>query len=459
MSKLSELLRKADALKTAAEMKGGWSEEDAKLYEGLLTEAEGEKKHADAEARHAAIKAWAEKPDGQSVVKAGFADEALPGEGNAEGVTAGGYEMYATSKLGERKLTALKSGAYKDAFRDYITNSTRHGAEWRGQMKGEALKVLQEGRDDAGGFWIPPDVRSDLIKKMAATAVIRRNAYAFTTGSDMVTFPKVTYTTDNKYTSGVRFSWTAEAPATSISEATNPVAGRVTIPVYTATAAIILTRAMIEDSQFDVLGFASNLLGEAFGLGEEDAFTSGDGAGKPEGILTHSNATVAHASGGMYVFSGSSANVTWAGATIATPVSTQGLLGTEAALPPQYENGAKWYFNKSTKAMIRSLVDTTGRPLWIPQDTYPTYANGYTPSLLGYGFESAQFMPDPAADSKSVLFGDLGGYYIADRVGLSVEVLREVRALQDEVVLYARKRVGAKLVHDWRVKLLKLGTS
>jgi HK97 family phage major capsid protein len=50
-------------------------------------------------------------------------------------------------------------------------------------------------------------------------------------------------------------------------------------------------------------------------------------------------------------------------------------------------------------------------------------------------------------------------YYIADRVGLSIEVLREIKALRDEVVLYSRKRVGAQLVHDWRLKVMKLATS
>jgi HK97 family phage major capsid protein len=53
-------------------------------------------------------------------------------------------------------------------------------------------------------------------------------------------------------------------------------------------------------------------------------------------------------------------------------------------------------------------------------------------------------------------FGDMKGYYIADRVGLSIEVFREVFGLRDLVVMYARKRLGAALLQPWRLKLLKI---
>ena len=40
-------------------------------------------------------------------------------------------------------------------------------------------------------------------------------------------------------------------------------------------------------------------------------------------------------------------------------------------------------------------------------------------------------------------------------MGLSIEVLREVAALRDMVVVYARKRTGGQLVKDWMVKAMK----
>jgi len=82
-----------------------------------------------------------------------------------------------------------------------------------------------------------------------------------------------------------------------------------------------------------------------------------------------------------------------------------------------------------------------------------------TPTLLGYPIIKDAFLPNISSTTTPLVFGDLTGYWIADRVGITVEVLRELRALRDEVIIYARKRVGGQLVHDWRVKLMKSNDS
>jgi len=452
---LKSLLDQMDAI-MAASGDAPLSNEQNATYKGLLGQAEQIRDQIDQANKAETIKAWAQAPDGQSRVKASFAREALPGEGEAPGLTAEpNGDMYAVEGIGEAKLKALKSGAYKDAFIQYI----RAVGLGRG-MKGDAMKVLNEGADTAGGFWVPPDYRNELIKKIATMAAVRPNASVYTTGSDVLSFPKVTYTTDDKYTSGARFSWQASTPLDAdISEATNPVAGRENIPVHTATAAIILTREQLEDNSFDLLGYISMILEEAYSLGEEDAFLNGNGAGQPQGILSHSNATVADASGGMMILSGISGGVSWQSAS-GSEDSTKGLIGMEGALPPQYEENARWLAAKKTYGAIRGLVDSQKRPLWQQTDgMFQSWVRGYPATLLGYPIAKSQFMPALASNSYSVLFGDLRGYYIADRVGLSIEVLREIRALRGEVVVYARKRVGGQLVQDWRLKTLKAATS
>ena len=452
---IKQAIAKAEAIKSGAEAKGGWSDEDKQAFTAALGEIDKLKVVETESARLDELKKWAGEPDGQSAVKQGWR-QAAPDEGAIEEVTQdhsramganGAYELYATGKTGEAKLRTLKSGAYKDAFVDYLKATARGSA-----MKGEAMKVLQEGQDTAGGFWVPIDQRNELVKKMATTTGIRPNAFTFTTGSDMVSFPKSVYTTDDKYTSGTQLSWTAEAPSSDITESTNPAAGKVVIPVHTATASVIVTRAMLEDGQFDVLGYITSLLAEAFALGEEDVFINGTGSGQPQGFLSHANATVAHGSGGMYVLAGGSGTFIWG-------TGTTGILGLEAALPPQYDEKAKWYGTKTCFATIRSINATTAGIQWSLGDMYPNAANGYTSQLLGHPVVRSQFMPAVSSTTYPLAFGDMSGYYIADRVGLSIDVLREVRALRDEVVIYARKRVGGALVHDWKLKLGKSNSS
>lgn len=447
---LKSILTEAQNIVSAAGDRG-LTQEQAQNYAALINQAEAVKAQIDTAAKAAQMQSWLEQPAG-SVVKSSFDRIALPGEGEIQGVSAeANGDMYAIDPTGEKKLASLKSGAYKDAFNAYVRAAGTGRA-----IKGDAMKVLNEGTDTAGGFWLPPDFRSEVVKKLATMTAIRQNASVYTTGTDSITFPKVTYTADDLYTSGARFAWQGSSPLSAdISEATNPVAGRITIPVHTATAAIIMTREQMEDNSFDILGYISQILAEAYALGEEDAFLNGNGAGQPWGILNHTSAAVDSTAGGMQVISGISAKVSWQGVSGSENPET-GILGMEGALPPQYERNARWLASKKTYAAIRGLVDGNKRPLWQLSDGgYGNWIQGYPATLVGYPIAKSNFMPELAANSKSVLFGDFGGYYIADRVGLSIEVLREVRALRGEVVVYARKRVGGQLVHDWKMKVLK----
>lgn len=449
------------------------TEAETKKLTDLASKATELSNQIDSLAKLEAAKAFGEQSAG-SYVAATFQREVNPGEGEIPGVTSNAAgEMYAVDgqfkSAGQKKLDALKSGAYKDAFSDYIRSEGL-----KRSMKGDAMKILNEGTDTSGGFWLPPDFRPDLVKRMATMTSVRQNASVFVTGTDHITFPSVQYTgaSDDSlatlYTSGTRFSWRTSAGSTSdYSEATNPIAGQINIPVHLATAAIILTREQLEDNSFDILGYITQIGAEAFALGEESAFTTGTGAGQPQGFTSHPAvsiaATTTGTSGGvtytgMYIPSGTTTGLmTWS----STSGAAYGITGQEASLPPQYEDGSKWYATKSTYAAIRQInAGTSTLPQWALGDAYPNYANGMNASLLGYSIQKNQFMQSAGTNGYYPLFlGDMKGYYIVDRVGLSVEVFREVYGLRDQVVVYMRKRTGGQLVHYWKLRALKLGSS
>lgn len=444
------------------------NEVQTKAYADLIEQGKGLRDQIEKKNAAEALKAWGKESSG-SAVAATFSGMAMDGEGEIPGVSADPRtgEMFAVDgqfkSVGQKKLDALKAGAYKDAFADYIRNEGL-----KRPMKGNAMKILNEGTDTSGGFWLPPDYRPDLIKKIAVMSSVRPNASVFTTGADHITFPAVTYngsTVDDVYanifTSGVRFSWRTSAGSTSdYSEATNPIAGQINIPVHLATAAIILTREQLEDNSFDLLGYISSLGAEAFSLGEEYAYTLGTGAGQPQGFLIHPATNIlssTYAAVGGITYWGNQINtgtttIAWGAAS---SIPGTGIIGMEANLPPQYEPNSKWFASKFTYAAIRGInAGTSTLPQWSLGDAYPNYANGMSPSLLGYGLAKNQFMGVPATATKYLAFGDLSGYFIVDRVGLSVEVFREVYGLRDQVVVYMRKRTGGQLVHYWKMRTM-----
>ena len=469
------------------------TKEQLSSMKALVAEMQPIREQIDAEDIADLQKEWGSKSAGSTVAQT-FSRVAIPGEGDMPGVAARNDpamkdygEMYALDGVGEEKLAVLKSGFYKDCYNAYIrsrndaqfsdrlnviTHSAKHTEflNTHAASKGGAMKVMNEGLDTAGGFWVPPDIRSELVKKIATITAIRPNASAYTTGSDRMIFPKVIYTADDKYTTGARLTWTgAEAQTADLAETTNPVAGQIQIPVNLARLGIILQRDQLEDNSFDLLGYLSEIGAETYALGEDDAFLNGNGDGQPQGLKYHPTFGIANGSTGTvagstiaggYIAGGTSTPwITWEGDSGDEP--TKGILGLEGALPPQYENAAKWYANKRTYTAIRGLTDAEKRPLWQQTDAGwgANWVRGLPPTLLGYPVVKDQFIDDYASSALPLFFGDMRGYYIADRIGLSVEVFRETLAARDQVLVYMRKRVGGQLVHYWRMKALKCANS
>lgn len=330
---------------------------------------------------------------------------------------------------------------YPFAFEAYI----RKGKE---RMGASDLKTLTEAADDAGGFLVPGDYHVELIKKIATVATVRANARVAQTSRDIAKWPRVKYTTDDKYTSGVRMTWTGESPSSStVHRVTDPVFGTYSVPVHTAMASMPISNDLIEDSAFDIIGISQDMIGEAFGLGENSAFWVGSGLGQPQGITSQVDGD-----GPASVVSGSSSSIV-----------ASGVVDTAYALPAQYERNAKWYFAKATEKVIRSLRSDSGAGAGTGDYLWPIVNQGgnfgVAPrELLGFPTIRDEFVPAIAASAYPVIFGDLMGYLVLDRVGLSVQRLGEVYAESNVQVLLARKRVGGQLVEPYRVKAMKIST-
>ena len=109
--------------------------------------------------------------------------------------------------------------------------------------------------------------------------------------------------------------------------------------------------------------------------------------------------------------------------------------------------------NRKTQSVIRKMKATTGEYLWQP----PAMAGG-TATLMNFPLVEAEDMPDVAANSFSVAFGDFRrGYLIVDRIG--VRVLRDPYSAKPYVLFYTTKRVGGGVQDFDAIKLLKFGVS
>lgn len=375
---------------------------------------------------------------------------AAPGEGDVAYDAKSWREMEVKGhKVRYFVPEAVLQKGYAGAFENYL----RKGQHDLGPQD---RKTLSEGVDSAGGFLVPEDYHAELIKKIATNAVIRGMARVVQTSRDMAKWPRITYTTNDQYTSGVRLTWTGETPAASTTHrVTDPVFGSVNIPVHTAMASMPLTNVLLEDSAFDVAGVSSDLLAEAFALGEDDVFLNGTGISQPMGLLTQISTSAASSTAPSYIISNASSAITTSG----DAHSALRMLNLHYGLPAQYRNNASYVMNSATLKAVENLIDGQKRPLITTLIGGSLAADGEPTAIKARPVKVDEFVPDIGADTYPIIFGDFNGYIVLDRVGFSIQRASELYIETDITLLVARKRVGGFCVEPWRFKVMKCGTS
>jgi len=106
--------------------------------------------------------------------------------------------------------------------------------------------------------------------------------------------------------------------------------------------------------------------------------------------------------------------------------------------------------NRKTMAAARKLKDGSGTYLW-----QPSYLAGQPSTLAGFAVTEVPDMPDVAAGTKPIMFGDFRqGYLIVDRVG--VRVLRDPYTKKPYVLFYTTKRVGGGVINPECLRALNV---
>lgn len=349
----------------------------------------------------------------------------------------GGIEVVQTGAGIMRKdqWEATRSDEYRLAFNRYLKGG------WHGMTNGEQA-ILQEGVDTDGGYLAPAQIINQVVSKEPTPTRVAAMTSQFTTIRDKISLPKVVYSTDDLYTTGMRVTWTGEVPPSATAHrATQPVWGQVNIPVYTAMISLPVTNDLLEDSMIMLEQWLVSKFFETVELLRDNMVLNGTGTSQPSGILQNPGGTDEPAT----INSGSAAALTG-----------DGLINLTESLPEQYDENAVLVFNKTnTGKAIRLLKDGDGRPLVSYGAGDFGLASGRYREVNGYPFAWSGFMPDVSANTYPIIFGDLRGYFLVTRVGFSVQVLRELYAETNQVLILGRVRFGGDVAEPWRIKIQK----
>ena len=285
----------------------------------------------------------------------------------------------------------------------------------------EVFNALQIGTDSEGGYLVPDEYDRTLVETLQEENIFRRLAHVISTESDDRKIPVVA----SKGTA----SWIDEEAAYPESDDSF---GQVSIGAHKLATMIKISEELLNDSVFDMPSYIAREFARRIGAAEEEAFFTGDGTGKPLGVLA--------ATGGAQT------GVTTASATA---ITMDEVIDLFYSLRSPYRKRAVFLVNDSTVKAIRKLKNGNGDYLWQPSVTV-----GSPDMLLGRPVYTSAYMPAIAAGAKSILFGDMGYYWVADREGRSFKRLNELYAATGQVGFLASERVDGKLILPEAVKVL-----
>ena len=310
----------------------------------------------------------------------------------------------------------------------------------RGIEAGVELKSFSGASGGAGGYAVPREIDQMIEVALKAISPIRAVANVVRTGT--AGYRKLVTT------GGVVSGWASETGARA--ETATPTFQEIAPPSGELYANPSASQAMLDDAQFDVEGWLAGEIAQEFAKAEGAAFINGNGTNKPKGFLTY---TTTNEADGVRAFGSLQYVASGAAGAFAASNPQDKLIDLVQALRAPYRQGAAFVMNSATLARIRKFKTSDGAFLW-----QPSLAAGQSATLLGYPVIEAEDMPDVAADSLSIAFGNFThGYVVAERNETSI--LRDPFTNKPFVHFYAVKRIGGAVSNSEAIKLMKFAAA
>lgn len=285
------------------------------------------------------------------------------------------------------------------------------------------IKALVVGTPASGGYTVAPEYSTAIVKKLVEMSPMRRLASVMSIGTSKVFIP--TLATD------AAGGWVTEVAERDEAE---PTFGQIEIDVHEHAVIIPISEQLLEDSMLDLSGLLADRIAIKFAQAENTAFATGNGTGKPTGLLAAAN--------------------TFTSVT-AKPDGSDllaKLIELYYSLPQPYAHQATWGMTRKTMGAIRAAADLADNRTGLWSDGL---ADGTPARLLGADVTEFPDMDEFAASKTPVVFGDFSNYQIVDRIGLNIKRDDFTGADNGIVKFRARRRVGGKLLLAEAFRTLK----
>ncbi|HLO97243.1 MAG TPA: phage major capsid protein [Fimbriimonas sp.] len=337
--------------------------------------------------------------------------------------------------LSQKQHKAIRETVYRKSFMALL----------RGVADTADFKVLSEGRDPDGGYLVPAQMETEILKRESQEPMFYDAVGKSTTSSDKVTFPTRPYSGDGIKETPYGISYTGEL-GTSVTQP-DKTFGEKSVEIYTGSFIVEMSKDLLEDTGNTLVTEIRDEAMEAYLLGMEYYISRGTGVGCPKGIHTN-------------LATSGEISVDNIGSSIAASMMSE-IVKFNGKLPKQYRANSRYFSSETTfhelcavKDGNNNLINQFGRV-----STQEGMAGAYTPRILGKPIDTAPYMDDPASNSILLLHGNFQrGYRFIMRSGLVVTPYGEA----DKAMLTANKvgfhfkfRNGGDVIRPWMFRAAK----
>lgn len=296
----------------------------------------------------------------------------------------------------------------------HFTDATKKDPEKSATAKGVELFIRKNFKDmtpeeigvvrntmstttgSQGGYTVQTEVSSQFVDQMKDYGGMRRvSDRILTSMGNPMSFPL----TDGRSEVGEVIAQNTSANTADATFATVPVtcwkfgSKIITVPIE-----------LLQDSQIDVTALVQKRMRDRIGRIQNLKFSqgAGDGSSEPYGLVTSASVGVTGATGQTLT------------------IIYDNLVGMIEAIDYAYqqEGNLTWLTSQTLRGVIRKIKDTSGRPIYLPG--YGSLQEDVGDSLLGFPLQINNDMPAPAANAKSLSFGQHKKYLIRDSLEVTL---------------------------------------
>lgn len=276
----------------------------------------------------------------------------------------------------------------------------------------------------AGGALIPTTIVNHIIRKVYDICPILARSQKFNVKGNLdVPF----YPADS--TNKINVAYQNEfSPLTSSSGSFNTV----TLTGFLAGCLTKISRSLINNVQFDIVGFVVDEMAYAISRWIEGQLLNGT-SGKVTGLSTLTNGITADAQ---------------------TAITADEVVKLHDSIKDQFQRNAIWIMSPATRTALRLLKSNTGYYMLNDDISTP-----FGTSLLGKPVYVSDNMPEIAAGNTAIYYGDMHGLATKFNEDINIEVLRERFADEHAYGVVGWLEFDSKVIDEQQIAKLTMASA